>query len=440
MLKKTTPSLLASLAVGVLMVDSAQANGIYRNGIGARALSLGGAEVADASDPLGAMGSNPAGLGFQSRLGVSAGVTAVLPDGDFSNSANSNSPIDDSPGFIPDFALAVPLGDLPFTIGLGVVPEAALASEWTYVDAPGGATGATSYGVQNHESEIVVLRSSLGLGWKVSETLSVGASVGLIYNDNRLHAPYIFQSHPALAGAKTLLDLQTDGFGVDGEFGLAWKPHDDWQFGLTYRLETRVETDGRAVGDVSGEPLGLADSTYRYDAEVINKFPQRASAGASYRFHPQFRAIAQLDWIDWSSAFDQLPVILSNGSNAQINGALGSDAITDYVPLNWRDSWVGHIGLEYIYSEELRLRTGYSYGRSPVPDGTLTPLTAVIPEHTIAAGLNYSQNSYSIDFGWQWNLPKERNVGTSDLRSGEYSNSSTEIGIHWLGVSSTFWF
>lgn len=440
MLSKSTPPLLASLALGALFVESVQANGIYRNGIGARALSLGGAEVADASDPLGAMGSNPAGLGFQSKLGVSAGVTVALPDGDFSNSANSNSPIDDSPGFIPDFAIALPLGDLPFTIGIGVVPEAAMASEWTYVDAPGGLGGGVSYGSVDHESEILVLRSSLGIGWKISETLSVGASAGLIYNDNRLQAPYTFQSAPAVQGAKTLLDLQTDGFGVDGEFGVAWKPHPDWQFGLTYRLESRVESDGRAKGDISAQVPAFTQGDYRYDAEVINKFPQRASAGASWRFHPKFRAIAQVDWIDWSSAFDQLPVILSNGNNAELNAFAGSDAITDYVPLNWRDSWIGHLGFEYIYSEELRLRTGYSYGRSPVPDGTLTPLTAVIPEHTIAAGLNYAQERYSVDFGWQWNLPKERNVGTSDLLSGEYSNSNTEIGIHWIGLSSTFWF
>ena len=48
----------------------ANANGIYRDGIGARSMSMGGADVAWAEDPLGALGANPAGLGFQSSAGL----------------------------------------------------------------------------------------------------------------------------------------------------------------------------------------------------------------------------------------------------------------------------------------------------------------------------------------------------------------------------------
>src|SRR5437763_4456245 len=42
---------------------SGNAAGIYRDGIGARSMGLGGADVAWAEGPLGSLGANPASLG-----------------------------------------------------------------------------------------------------------------------------------------------------------------------------------------------------------------------------------------------------------------------------------------------------------------------------------------------------------------------------------------
>ena len=47
--------LVLSLALGGGLALTAQANGIYSNGVGARSMAMGGADVAWASDPLGAM-------------------------------------------------------------------------------------------------------------------------------------------------------------------------------------------------------------------------------------------------------------------------------------------------------------------------------------------------------------------------------------------------
>lgn len=131
----------------------------------------------------------------------------------------------------------------------------------------------------------------------------------------------------------------------------------------------------------------------------------------------------------------QSPVRLTRGDNADLNGLLGSDALTDIVPLDWRDQFVFRAGVEFRLLKSVHLRGGYRYGGSPVPDGTLMPMTAAIFEHGIAAGVGYSRGAYRVDFGYQYDIPTSQSVGQSGLRSGEYDNSRVRVGMHLLALS-----
>jgi long-chain fatty acid transport protein len=177
--------------------------------------------------------------------------------------------------------------------------------------------------------------------------------------------------------------------------------------------------------------LGVSSFPFNFDAEVKNVFPQMVSAGGSWKFDPQWRLALQLDWVDWGGAFKTLPVDLSNGSNPGLPASLHDD-----IPLNWQSEFVYRAGIEYAATSNLFLRGGYSYGKSPVPDSTLSPLTAAIMEHTLTAGIGYHWSRYQIDVAYQWDIPITRDVGTSSLLSGEYSNSSTEVSIHWVAITA----
>ncbi len=419
------------------------ANGIYGNGTGARSMSMGGTDVAWAESPLEAMGDNPAGLGFLTTREFDLGGVVVVPEGHFSKpSSSSSSDLNDSPEGLPEAALGVPLEQSPITFGLSFIPDSMLLADWNYLDPPGGLSGTTSYGQQTDKSEIIALRTALGMGVRVTDKLSLGLNLGLIYNQNELVTPYVFQNlqPPADApfnGAKTLLNLDTSGFGWNAQIGLLYRPLTNLQFGISYKSQYTVHSTGDATGNPSAE-LGLS-LPFHYDAEVDNTFPQEVSVGASWKFHPQWRLAAQVDWIDWADAFDTLPVILKNGSNPTLNSALGSN-FQDSIPLNWKSEFVYRVGLEYAMTQNLYLRAGYSYGHSPVPDSTLTPMTAAIMEHTVTAGMGYHWRNWQFDLAYQYDLPATQNVGTSGLRSGEYSNSSTEVSLHWIALTTSFRF
>ena len=415
------------------------ANGIYRNGTGAQSMSMGGTDTAWADNPLGAMGDNPAGLGFLTAPEFDLGGVVGITTGSFSK-GTSNGNLDSSPSGLPEAALGIPLRDSPVTLGLSFIPDSIMLADWSFVDPPGGLGGTVSYGQQMHNSEIVVLRSALGAGVRLNPKLSLGASIGLIYNQNTLVTPYNFQnlspsSDAIYDGAKTLLNLHTSGYGWNATAGLLYRPTTNLQFGISYKSPTTIYSTGDASGDAYaqfGAPPGSVQ--FHYDADVRNVFPQEVSLGTSWKFHPQWRAAVQLDWINWANAFRTLPVGLHGGTGPAAS-VLGPD-IQDNVPLNWSDEWVYRVGLEYYVTENLSLRVGYSYGNRPVPSSTLTPMTAAIMEHTVTAGAGYRWGRWQFDLAYQYDLPVTRNVGTSSLLAGEYSNSSTTVSVHTIALTT----
>jgi len=436
-------ALIALLALAIS--PAAHADGIYRDGVGAKSMSLGGADVAWPEDPLSALSTNPAGLGFLHGNQIDLGAGGVLPNGHFSNRVDTNGSMSDELTAFPEGAAGFYLGKVPVTLGIGFYPESGLLANWHYQDVPGGADGKTTYGYQQYKSEIIVLRTAFGIGFLITPQLSFGASVGLLYNKNELVMPYIFQHEPTLPpGFKTLLNLETDGWGVDGNLGFQYHPTDNLQLGISYKVPSRIVTHGDAYGDANVQlanlGLGGARPDFHYDAEVDNTFPQSVSTGLAWKITPQWTFSGQVDWIDWSDAFDMLPVKLTNGNNQDVNGVVGSNTLNDSIPLKWSDRLVYRAGIEYAINDNWSLRAGYIFGKSPVPDSTLTPLTAVITENTITMGVGYRRGNYSVDLAYQYSIPVSRTVSVSELQAGEANGSTVKVSIQTFALTASIKF
>ena len=434
----------AVLFAGSGLTSAPGAPGIYTNGIGARAMALGGADVAFAEGPLSALGTNPAGLSLLTCPTLDLGFVGAVPTGNFTSHEGNGGDLQNRFTAGPQAAFGFPLESSPASFGFGVFPTSGLAAHWRYRDPAGGADGNTSYGVRKDNSEITLLRTAAGMSFALSRWFSIGGSVGASYNENLLQTPYVFQTQKTLRGVKTLLDLDTDGWGLNGSTGVLIRPSDTFQIGLSYQTPTQVTSRGSASGNAGAQleslGLGSARHDFRYDAEVDTTFPQMVSGGISWKFCPKWRLALQADWINWSDAFDVLPVKLTRGNNKDLNGLVGANRLEDDIPLRWRDQVVYRAGLEYELTQAWFLRAGYTYGRSPVPSDTLTPLTAVLPEHTLTAGAGYRWRWLQIDLAYQWDLPTTRFVGRSALLDGEYSDSRTRVGIHWVGLTTSVHF
>jgi long-subunit fatty acid transport protein len=420
---------------------SASAQDFYWSSASTRSLALGGVYVPSTSDALGALTTNPAGLTYLSSPTLDLSMSAVFARGSFSNSVNSNSQMTTAPGVIPYGAFGMPIGKSRFSFGAGFAPDLVSVSDWKYVDAPGFA--GVTYGMQENKSAILAGRAMVGLSYAFSHKFSLGMTAGADYNSNTLHAPYIFQSQPTLAGAKTLLDLHTYGTGWNMSVGAMFEPTKSVDLGVAWKSHTVIVTNGLASGDSSAlfTALGAnAPSNFSYNASVKNILPQSVNANVAWHVNPRWTLVFQTDWVNWSNAFVNLPVTLTNGSNAVINSVVGSSTLVDGVPLNWKDQYSFHGGVERLLTENMSVRFGYAHGNDPVPSGTLTPMTAAIMTNQLSTGLAYHMGRSRLDFAYTFDPIAQQQVGQSNLLAGEYNNSTDRVGLQSLSLGYTFQF
>jgi len=420
---------------------TASAQDFYWSSASTRSLALGGAYVPSNSDAIGALSTNPAGLTYLSSPTLDLSMSAIFARGSFSNVSNTNSPMHTSPGVIPYGAFGMPIGKTRFSVGVGFAPDLVSVSDWNYVDAPGA--GDVSYGQQQNKSAILAGRAMVGVSYAFSHKLSVGVTAGADYNSNTLHAPYIFQSQPVLAGAKTLLDLHTYGTGWNMSVGAMVEPVKSLDFGVAWKSHTVIVTNGMASGNayaLFGAPAPAAPYAFNYHASVTNILPQSVNANVAWHINPRWLVAFQTDWVNWHSAFVNLPVTLTNGTNATINGALNSTTLIDGVPLNWKDQYSFHGGVERLLTESTSLRFGYAHGNSPVPNGTLTPMTAAIMTNQLSTGFAYHRGRSRFDIGYSFDPISQQQVQQSNLLSGEYDNSTVKVGTQALSLGYSFQF
>ncbi len=387
-----------------------------------------------ARDPLAALSSNPA---FLSAAGNSQQInfSTIYVDSVFTSSIGERSKAESGPGVIPEAAFSRQLSNSNISWGAGVIVQSAMSADFEFTDPPG--TLGASYGRQTHRAEYVVAKIAGAASLQLTPRLALGASMGLAYNRNQLEAPYIFQSHPALAGLKVLVDLDTDDLAATASIGL------DLQISETVRvnLAHTLQTDFNAKGELSGNlgQLGLAMSdTFNYDAKVTASLPASSTAGLVWQPTERLRFGYQFDWINWGKAFQSLPIELSNGSNQDLNNFLGENRINDTAPLNWSSQRIHHIGIGLTLANRWEIRGGYENSNSPVPASTATPMTAATLDTALSAGVGIPLGSSRLDVSYRLTSSDRLRISNSILLGGEYTGASQTLTLHTLGVSYRF--
>jgi long-subunit fatty acid transport protein len=420
-----------------LAIVPLHANGIARWGFGAADAATAGSFSATGGDPLATLQGNPAAMSRLGPGGLTLSANALLGDADYSRGGEDYE-LQSAFGVIPEAAIVWQIPERPLWLGASFSAPSAQKSDWNYPDVPGG-IGGISYADAGHESSFLVAKANFALAWKPAEQWSFGASLGLLYSRVDFDAPFIFQTNPALAGAKVDLDLETSGWAPAFDAGVLWEPDEQWEIGLRVRAPSKLDNDGTARVDYSAQlpPLGLggADPIADYDASTSNTLPLTVALGTSWQCTGKLRLGATLEWFNWSDSFDEFPVRLSDGSNAAINSAIGPSP-SDDVPLRWDDRVAIALGAEYALHPDLTLRAGWRYAESPVPGDLVTPLNGSILEHSFAVGAGWKLGDWKIDASYTLGLG-EQTVGTSGYRAGEYSASQLKVAVHGLGISAS---
>ena len=420
------------------LTGSMQGQDLFNGTVNAASLGVGHSDVAMPHGALGAVSvGNPAGIGLVEGRSLEVGGLAILAHGSYTSATSTNSKLDPLLGVAPAVAFVTGVGSTPWRISVSATPDVSLAANWYYNDAPG--TAGVTYGYQQNKSSLLNERFAVGVAHPLGKKIQVGGTFGVVYDSTTLIAPTIFQQQPVLKGLKTLLTMKTTGLGWNGSVGAIYTPTSKVSLGVTYRTPTAINSTGTADGNLSAlvAALGLTGKfrpDFRYSSKFNYTLPQIGRVGVAWSASARTKVFTSVDFVGWGNAFDHLGLTVSNGTNADLNGLVGSSGFSDVIPLNWSNQTIVHAGVERAMTPSLILRGGFVAGNDPVPSATLTPLTASITRASVAAGVGYRRGRYLLDAGYQAGLPRTASVGQSILRAGEYNNSRTEIGTQTLAT------
>ena len=333
-------------AVSSLLLSAAQGAGFYIQEVGTPR-SLGTAGVANAtSTGADAAWSNPAGMAFIDRDQMFAGVQLIVPKVEFDPGVATAGGDDGGnagiPTAVPGFFYVHKHSDrlrlglsLAGTMGGGFDYGNGFAGRYSTIQAQLGAVGL-----------------SPSLAYRVSERISVGAGVSILYTLFEQQIAINPAVVPTVNGDDGRLKIEdADDVGYQPYFSINYQFNDALLLSAVYRAEMDVELSG----DVSVNNVALPIGTDKVDIDWKN--PQWLEAGLRYRYTDRDTLFFNAGWQDWS--------VFSENRLAFSGGVLNPVAQLDR---NFKDTW--HAGVAYAHQTARGsiYSIGFSYDSSPVDD------------------------------------------------------------------------
>ncbi len=367
---------------------SLSANGLNLNGVGSKAIAMGGAFIGQADD-YSAVFWNPAGLTQMKNSGLSFFVTDLFPTGTYAFSLYGIDAKTKS-AMYPSGALSYikPINE-NLVVGIAAYVPSGTGAKWD-----GEQLKLLSKGVAyKWESFMAVITVSPVVAYKISDKFSLGATLNLDYGMMKVKRPGLGQYTEDLSG-----------FAFGATIGALFKPIDKLGIGLTLRTPTKVKFSGDA--EMAGAGLFALSTTS--DAKREATWPLWLGFGLSFKATDKLTINADAQYTNWKK-IDTIAITYDNAlwQAMKAHPLLGAAFNNDFV-LNWKDATQWRFGLEYAISEKLAMRAGYYYDPSPSPAETLNILLPEISYNVITVGFGYKAKKVSLDFCLETLLGKDQ--------------------------------
>ena len=366
--KKAFSGIRAAALLTSAMVSSlslASGFGLYE--ASAPTYALGGAVIGRAWDA-SANFFNPATLTDLTNLTVTAGFMTEHPRGRMKTDVPGGRTSTMDPGvfLLPHLHLAVPL-PWDFALGLGVMPEYGLGSEYSRswdLDFNSVDTTVTSFTVNPN------------LAWRATDSWSLGAGMRFLFFDFEQHShpvvtPYGHRFANRLKGDNGMADY---GYQLGTKYDLA----DCLSLGVVYKSMTRVQVKGTSRNRVlsAADPqtaamLAAAAAEKSGAAHTTIDLPQSVTFGFNWDVTDDWHLGGMVAWTDWSSI-----------------GTLRFHLPGQIKPirLKWKDTWRAGLAPSWDFAENWSLLASYVFETdcSGDQDSTMLPPSE---RHMLSSGL-----------------------------------------------------
>jgi long-chain fatty acid transport protein len=337
------------LVLAVVLSPAARSAAFYISEIGTPG-SLGTAGVANTTNTFGADSAftNPAGMTGLDKDTVLGGFQVVIPrikfDSSIAEAGGKDGGNAGNVAAIPSFFAVKKLNE---RARLGFSVTAPLGGGMNYGDDFVGRYGAEKVTLSG-------LALSPSLGYRVTDRLSVGAGLSLLYT--RFDENIAINNPGALPDSKVKIE-NMDDWSLQPFAGLTFQVTDRLLFGAIYRAKSNINLKGD-LNFRSWQLPGPEPSANSAKLQWDN--PQLVEVGMRYQVNDEWYVMANADWEDWSQFSDNLLSVEG--------GILNPDAALDR---EWKDTW--HAGLAVARHHGTKVYSmGLSYDSSPVSDGKRT--------------------------------------------------------------------
>lgn len=410
----------ASLAGLLATSSSAMASGLNLEGLGIRAIGMGGAFISVADDA-SAIYWNPAGLSQLRGSGFSVGVYSMTPHISDRNGATNNSVLDGS--FDPNkgdaFPAFVETEPREFDdheedwLSAATMPAFVYYKNFgTYTIAGGiyGVGGAystyddsiydPSNGARIHGDVFAVLglmAFNTSVGYQLSEKLSVGVGVDILYNSFRVDLDKDYSDPTGNPGNyEYKAKVREDGIGFQGNIGLLYHFNEKFSMGVDFKTGSSFDLEGETRVKLRGSGAPF-ESNEKSNSRSEFKYAPSLGIGASYRPNPDLLFavdVVATDWRDlkWmgsTAVYDTPGPLLQN---------------QDGDP-KWELAYTYRAGIEWRYSERVTFRAGYTQEDSGVPSEFENLTTTTIGDIrflNFGAGIKYEKWKVDYLLGGMW--------------------------------------
>lgn len=217
-----------------------------------------------------------------------------------------------------------------------------------------------------NESEIFSINVNPNVAYKPM----AGITIGLGLQGQFMQGKFSSQSS---AGGPNFLDVKADDIGVGFTAGLLFEPTDNLDIGIGFRSAVKHKLKG------DGDFLRARYFDRRVSARITT--PEMITVGVRYEATEQLALLGGFEWTNWSRV-------------KELTISLDEIGVPLTTPEDWKDSYFFSLGGEYAVSDQLLLRGGVAFEKSPVPDSTRTPRLPDNDRYWVSVGAGYKVNDW----------------------------------------------
>ncbi|MFK7921520.1 MAG: OmpP1/FadL family transporter [Bacteroidia bacterium] len=260
------------------------------------------------------------------------------------------------------------------------------------------------------------------ISWKINSKVSVGLGVSLGFG-SMLVRKALPENGPNESDANLQYSGSGNLYGINA--GIAIRPNDQLQLGISYKSEMTMKIDsGEARYTV---PLSLQRLYPNGNFQTQIHLPYTINAGLSYKANERVMVVAEINYQNWST-WDSLRLDFSEESQQVQDTAIVQ---------GFKNTWSYRLGAEFELNEVLQVRIGGYYELTPVPEGLLSPELPDANRIGLSAGLGLRLiKGLQLDLAYLYEYAGER---SSFFRPAAFGGTYLSYGFH-LGAGLRYQF